>query len=127
MSELLPVLFSIILALLFLHEMDAVKNAEWKMFVILKNMDDEKAYRVFSLLHLPLYAVLLLILISVSQQTAFYIVDIFLIAHTILHLLFERHPQNGLKTAFSRCIIYTMGALAAVHLICLPVTENLFY
>jgi len=62
MSILLPVLFSVILSLLFLHEMDAVRNAEWKMFVILKDMDETKAYRIFTLLHLPLYAALLCML-----------------------------------------------------------------
>lgn len=116
MSDLSIVLFAAVLSLLFLHEMDAVKNAEWKMFAVLKDMDENRAYRVFSLLHLPLYAALLCIILFVSRTIAFYIADIFLIMHTVLHLLFEKHPQNGLKNAYSRSIIYTMGALAALQL-----------
>jgi hypothetical protein len=34
------VLFALILALLFVHEMDAIRAKEWKMFVGLKNMND---------------------------------------------------------------------------------------
>lgn len=106
------------LALLVRHEvLLRLKAKEWKMFVILQDMDDDRAYKVFTLLHLPLYAVLLVALLGQGQVTAFYILDIFLIVHTSLHLLFEKNPQNGFKNFYSRMIIYPMGFLAIIHII----------
>ncbi len=112
------ILFAIILALLFLHEMDAIRNAEWKMFIVIKDMSDTKAYKVFTLFHLPFYVILLMLILSVKYQIlAYYAVDLFLIVHAILHLVFERHTKNGLKNFFSRSIIYSMGILAIIHII----------
>ncbi len=111
------VLFSILLSLLFIHEMDAIRNAEWKMFAVLKDMDNDKACQVFTLLHLPLYAALLFVMLSRYQTIAFYVVDLFLIVHTILHFLFEKHNENGLKNFLSRSIIYSMGVFAGIHII----------
>jgi len=111
------ILFAVILALLLLHEMDAIRNAEWKMFIVLKDMSDAKAFKVFTLLHLPLYVTLLMLILSVEHQIiAYYVVDLFLIIHSILHLVFERHAKNGLKNIFSRSIIYSMGILAVIHI-----------
>jgi len=51
----LPILFAFNFSLLLLHEMDAIRAKEWKMFAVLKNMNEQNGYIVFSLLHLPLY------------------------------------------------------------------------
>ncbi|MDP9455373.1 MAG: hypothetical protein M3Q49_22425 [Actinomycetota bacterium] len=44
---------------LLAHEMDAVKLREWKMLPVLSKMGEEAGYRMFALLHVPLYALLL--------------------------------------------------------------------
>ncbi len=116
MIDIWPVLFMINLALLFVHEMDAVKNREWRMFAMLKNMADEKACRLFILLHIPLYVAILLILMSPVQQILFYIIDIFLIFHAIIHLGFRNHKNNAFTSMLSQGLIYSMGAISAVHL-----------
>jgi len=137
MFTLAQILFAIILALLLLHEMDAIRNAEWKMLIILKDMNDTKAFKMFTLLHLPLYIITLMLILSEKYQIiAYYAIDMFLIVHSILHLIFERHSKNGLKNVFSRSIIYTMGLLSIFHILityfwcwvsCIIIIGNIVY
>ncbi|WP_188066338.1 DUF6713 family protein [Brevibacillus brevis] len=119
MPDLLLVLFLITLSLFLLHEMDAIRRSEWRLFIVLKDMEDSKAYKVFTFIHLPLYTMILYLLFSKYQTVTFWVLDVFFIIHTVLHLLFEKHPRNGFKNTFSRTIIYPMGILAAIHLVLL--------
>ncbi|MBG9942131.1 DUF6713 family protein [Brevibacillus formosus] len=119
MPDLLLVIFLINLSLFLLHEMDAIRRSEWRLFIVLKDMEDSKAYKVFTFIHLPLYTIILYLLFSKYQTVTFWVLDLFFIIHAILHLFFEKHPRNGFKNTFSRTIIYPMGILAAIHLILL--------
>ena len=110
-------IFALELALLFVHEMDAIRRQEWKMFVFLKDMADEKAYRVFMLLHIPLYTAVLGLLLSDYARIGIYITDIVLMAHLLVHVVFRRHPANKLNGRMSKSIIYAAGLLAAIHLV----------
>lgn len=111
------ILISIIYALLFIHEMDAIKNEEWKMFIILNKLHNRNAYLIFSILHLPLYCILLIFsMIDKYQAMTYQIVCLLLMVHTILHLFFERHSNNKLKSTYSRIIIYMIGILATIYL-----------
>ncbi|MBG9689716.1 hypothetical protein ABD91_02090 [Lysinibacillus sphaericus] len=116
MPDLLLILFLLNLSIFLLHEMDAIRRSEWRLFIVLKDMRDSKAYQVFIVIHLFLYAIILSLLFSPYQTITFWVLDIFFIIHTILHLLFERHPRNEFKNTFSRAIIYPMGFLATIHL-----------
>ncbi|WP_139998813.1 MULTISPECIES: DUF6713 family protein [Paenibacillus] len=116
MPDLLLLLFLFNLSLFLLHEMDAIRRSEWKLFMVLKQMDDAKAYKVFTLIHLPLYTIILAFLFSQYQMIMFWFLDIFFIIHAILHLFFEKHSSNEFKNTFSRFIIYPMGIIAAIHL-----------
>ena len=109
-------IFALELALLFTHEMDAIHKQEWKMFIVLKDMADEKAALVFMLLHIPLYAILLFLLFSGLETLGYYIADIFLIGHCLLHFCFRNHPANKLKTGVSNILILAAGGLAIIHL-----------
>ena len=82
------------LTLLFVHEMDDIHKQEWKMFIILKDMSEEKGYWCFTLLHIPLYTAILIVLFSSYAWIGYYILDIFLIVHLFIHLLFQNHPAN---------------------------------
>ncbi|MGG1638707.1 DUF6713 family protein [Paenibacillus sp. NRS-1760] len=117
MPDLLLLLFLFNLSLFLLHEMDAIRRSEWKLFFVLQDMDDAKAYKVFTLIHLPLYTIILALLFSQYQTNTFWVIDIFLMIHAILHLFFEKHSRNEFKNTFSRLIIYSMGILAAIHLL----------
>ncbi|WP_328203760.1 DUF6713 family protein [Brevibacillus nitrificans] len=98
MPSFLLVLFLFNFSLFLLHEMDAIRRSEWKLFIVLKDMDESKAYRVFTLIHLPLYTIILCFLFSKYQTVAFWVLDSFFIILAILHLFFEKHPRNGFKS-----------------------------
>ena len=117
MQTVAMTIFALELALLFAHEMDAIRRQEWKMFVILKDMADEKAYNIFMLLHIPLSMSILLLLLSSFSHIGYYIVDIFLVAHMLIHLGFGKHPENKFNSVISQVIINLSGLLAIVHLI----------
>jgi len=120
MNWLPAVMFTFNITLLLLHEMDAIRAKEWKMFIILNRMREETAYIVFSLIHLPLYA-LVIFVISQSGSTAYalvwLIVDVFLVAHAIIHFLFRKHRANGFHSIYSMLLIYGMGIFAIIHLL----------
>lgn len=114
------VLFMLILALLLVHEMDAIYNREWKMFIILKDFPDETAYKIFTALHMPLYFLVILIVAlgNANVQTIlYYVIDLFLLAHAVVHFLFRKHKENRFESMFSKTIIYSMAVLASAHLI----------
>jgi hypothetical protein len=94
--------------------MDAIRAKEWKMFVVLKDMDDKRAFKVFTILHLPLYAILLFSFVN-HERISYIIIDLFIILHSIAHLFFENHPNNNFKNLYSRLIIYPMGLLGVLH------------
>ena len=110
-------IFSLELALLLTHEMDAIRGKEWEMFIILKDMDDERAYSIFMLMHIPLYTIILALLFSNHIRIGLYIVDVFLIAHTLVHIGFRKHPANKLNNTISKYIIQIAGVLSIIHLL----------
>jgi len=116
----LPVIFALNLSLLLLHEMDAIRTKEWNMFIILKDMSERTAYLVFSIGHLPLYFV---VIYAVSQTRGssfaiiWLIVDLFLIAHAIVHFFFRKHAAYGFHSLYSNILIFGMAALGLIHLL----------
>lgn len=117
MPLVINAIFAFELALLFTHEMDAIHKQEWKMFIFLKDMPDEYAYHIFTLLHIPLYAAIVLLLLSPFSYIAYYFTDIFLIAHMLLHLGFRKYPANKFNNNISKIIIFSAGVLAIFHLL----------
>ena len=118
----LPILFVLNFSLLLLHEMDAIRAKEWKMFAVLKNMKEQSGYIAFSLLHLPLYCWVIFIISqtwSGGYALVWLLTDVFLIIHALIHFLFRNHYDNGFTTAYSMILIYGMAGLSAVHLVLL--------
>ena len=109
MTLFLTILFAIELALLFTHEMDAVRCKEWQLFIGLKSLPEETAYWAFTLPHIFLYAVVLVFLLLKNA----------LIFHLLLHVLFQRHPNNPFTSIWSKLIILFAGMISMVHLILL--------
>jgi len=113
-------LFIFMVSLLLIHEMDAVRTKEWKMFVVLKDMKDEQAYLIFALIHLPLYYVILNIMIrggTHANEILCYLIDLFIIGHSIIHYAFRKKANNGFTSFFSKALIYGLGLLALTLLI----------
>jgi hypothetical protein len=115
------ILFAMTLSFLLVHEMDAVRAKEWNMFVFLKDMKEDTAYRVFTGIHLLIYlcAFYALMYGGTAAYAAKLVVDIFLLGHAFLHIAFRKHSKNGFQNFFSKIAIYSASALALAHLILL--------
>lgn len=112
-------LFIVIISLLLIHEMDAIRTKEWKMFIILKDISNELAYKIFTFVHLPLYFIAIFVMVQggVSANAILYfVIDFFLIGHSIIHFCFRKKPNNGFTSTFSKTIIYSLSILVpGVH------------
>lgn len=111
------VVFILLITLFLLHEMDAIRAKEWKMFIFLQDLKEEIAYFVFSIIHLPLYFLILFFLFRVRENDTFLIIfDVLMVAHTVVHICFRKHPDNGFHPFYSKAIIYMMGILSVIHI-----------
>lgn len=113
--------FFLALSLLLIHEMDAVRRSEWKVFPLLARIrDDERGYLLFTAIHIPLYMLLLWGMFAYGQtgnQTFVYAVDSFCIIHVLLHLLFRHHPHYQFNNWFSWSLILGAGLAGGIDML----------
>lgn len=115
----LDILFYLGFALLVCHELDAVAQAEWRILPVLENMGEEQAYQVFVVLHIPLFAILMWLTASRSrriQLTTQLIIDVFMVAHAGLHLLFVSNDQYSFHSTLSETLIFGAGVVGFIHM-----------
>jgi hypothetical protein len=116
MSE--HVFFLLAFALLVLHEMDAIRCREWRIFPGLSLLNDVWGYRVFVWAHVPLlYALLAALLDPQRQQALVSGFDVFAVVHLGLHVLFVWHPKNEFKDLFSWSIIVGAAVCGGLDLL----------
>jgi hypothetical protein len=110
--------FVVALSFILLHEMDAVKQHEWRIFPLTFWLNDRLGYFVFMALHLPLYVLLFWNLYRADgpNHTLIRGFNIFFIVHVFLHLLFLKHPKNEFKSVFSWVIILGAGISGFIDL-----------
>ncbi len=108
------------LCLLFVHEMDAIRLQEWKMFLFLSQLPEETGYLVFTAIHIPLYVLLFWGLLRNQtdnvNRSLIIGLDIFFIVHVFLHILFINHINNQFKSFFSWGLIISIGISGAIDL-----------
>jgi len=111
--------FIVGLTLLIIHEMDAVMRQEWRMFGFLSRLPNEKAYLIFSSLHIPIFILIFLALFSSDVYVRTLVIlglDVFYIFHFVLHIAFRKHWNNKFTSAFSWLIIATMFLSGLLHI-----------
>ena len=105
------------LTLIFIHEMDAIRCREWRLFPVLSSLDDKVSSAIFIVLHIPLFYWILSQISGDSSSETFRIgFDIFMIVHIVLHLLFLKHKNNEFKGWVSWGIILGAGLFGALDL-----------
>jgi len=94
------------MSFLTLHELDAVRCREWRIFPLLSLLDDRWGQPIFLLAHIPLFSWVFLELGPGTPSPQFVRgFDIFMMVHLGLHLLFLLHQKNEFKDVLSWVII----------------------
>jgi len=115
-------IFLVGFALLLTHELDAIGRHEWRMFPLVRRLEDGVAYRLFVSLHFPLLVFLLWLLTHPSANVRYWFqlsMDIFFMAHLGLHYLLRSDVNNEFTNTFSKSIIVLIASAGFVHIILL--------
>lgn len=102
-------LFYLGVGTLFTHELDAMPNHEWRVLPGLSQLPDEVGMLAFVVAHVPLFAVVIGLVGSLSPRTrrnARLAVATFLVVHAALHALFSGHPAYDFEGWLSNSLIY---------------------
>lgn len=114
------ILFYIGLSFLTVHEMDAVRCKEWRILPGVSLLSDKVGQLVFLFAHIPLFILVFYQLAFISDIGGFIKgFGIFMIIHTILHLLFLKHKNNEFKDWISWILIIGAGIFGLADVIIL--------
>lgn len=111
-------LFCVGVALLLTHELDAIQRHEWRIFPFICRLKDDTAYYVFTVLHVPLFVLLLWLMCHPSENVRYGFqvsMDVFFIVHLGLHQLLKSHPKYEFTGLFSRAIILLLAIAGFAH------------
>lgn len=98
-------LFYLGLSFILMHEMDAVRCREWRIFPGLSLLNDGWGFKIFMFAHVPLFYFVSGQLLSRDNAGFIFWTDVFFIIHLGLHLLFLMHRKNEFKDWVSWTII----------------------
>lgn len=105
-------------SLIIVHEMDAIRCHEWRVFPGLSLLSDKLGMLIFLFAHIPIFIWIFWQLTVGNFPEAFRVgFDIFLMVHLILHLLFLKHKNNEFKGWVSWTIIVGATVFGAIDLI----------
>jgi len=103
---------------MMMHEMDAIRCKEWRIFPGLSMLSDKVGHIVFLFLHIPLFYFVFWKLTHSQYVEAFiYGFNIFMIVHLWLHIIFLKHKNNEFKDWISWAIIIGAGLCGLIDLL----------
>lgn len=106
------------LSFLTLHEMDAIRCREWRIFPGLSLLSDKIGQVLFVFAHLPLFYFIFWQLTHSQDIEAFMKgFNIFMIVHLLLHILFLKHKNNEFKDWISWSVIIGSSLCGIIDLI----------
>jgi hypothetical protein len=111
-------LYSLGLAFLFAHELDAVTHSEWRLLFGLRSLPDTTALPAFVSLHVPLFFGILWF--SYHQrdrvrELSRLLVAGFLVLHAGLHVLNSSAPNYEFQGVLSNVLIASAGVCGAAY------------
>ena len=112
------IFFYLGLSLLTMHEMDAIRCREWRIFPGLSLLSDKLGHIIFVFAHIPLFFFIFWRLTHSQDIDAFLKgFNVFMIVHLGLHILFLKHKNNEFKDWISWTIIIGAGLCGLIDLI----------
>ncbi len=109
--------FYLMLGFFIAHEVDAVSKHEWRLFPVLRGLNDDLARKLFIWSHLPMLAAIFWLTAGQSNGTIAKSLSGFAIVHIGLHWYFRNRPAYEFNTLGSWTLIVMAGAFGAIHLI----------
>lgn len=115
--ELYKVIFYLGLSFFTMHEMDAVRCKEWRIFPGLTSLDDKWGFLIFMLAHIPIFFFINISLVNTDSPDKFMVgFNIFLILHMAIHIIYIKHKKNEFKDWISWTLIIGAGLSGAASL-----------
>jgi hypothetical protein len=106
------------LSFILMHEMDAIRCKEWRIFPGLSLLDDRWGFGIFVLAHIPLfYFPLWQMFAKGNNESLIYGLNVFFIVHVFAHLLFLFHKKNEFRDWISWTIITGAGVFGLFDLL----------
>jgi hypothetical protein len=105
------------LSFMLMHEMDAVRCREWRIFPGLSLLSDNLGFKFFMIAHIPLFILLFQALSQPENEKLIFGLSIFFVVHLVLHVLFLRHKNNEFKDWISWSIISAAAFCGILDLI----------
>ena len=118
MKQALNLSLIVAVALLAVHEMDAMTHAEWRLLPVLSGMEDSTAREVFVLLHIPLYVGVFWALFFASWKVlASRVFSLAIIAHATAHFLLSGHALYTFSAPIETITVYGAAAAGLIFLV----------
>jgi hypothetical protein len=106
------------LSLMTIHEMDAIRCKEWRIFPGLSKLSDKSGHILFVFAHIPLFFFIFWQLTTNRDMASFRKwFSLFMIVHLGLHVLFLKHKNNEFKDWISWTIILGSGLCGLLELL----------
>ncbi len=113
-------LYTLGLALLFTHELDAMTHADWRLLFVLRSLPDTAARWWFVALHVPLFFAILSLGHAREarlREATRLVVAAFLLIHAVLHFALSSLDEYGFHGALSNVLIFGAGACGVAYLL----------
>lgn len=110
-------LFYLALSFFYLHEMDAIRCREWRIFPLLSLLDDKWGKIVFLLAHIPLFLIITIQLSASNNERFIFGMSIFFMVHLLMHIIYLRHKNNEFKDWISWLAIAGSGVFGLANLL----------
>ncbi len=111
------ILFYLMLAFFFTHELDAVKRHEWRLLPKISFLPDHIVERIFIWLHIPLFLMIFYYAAGEVNSGFNLFLSGFSVVHAGGHWLFRKHPACEFNNPTSWTLISATGIFGALHII----------
>lgn len=113
------ILYYLGLSTLFTHELDAIMQAEWRLLFVLREMNDQSAYPIFLILHIPAFFLFFWLSHHSSQGIKLgfrRVAAAFLIIHASIHFYLAGVPENQFQSLLSNTLIYAAATFGLLYI-----------